>query len=210
MDICPKKSETVYRPIWGILKLSGVVNQKRLELSIRDICTICSKTVHHKKNILTFPIRSKNFWNCLSEEKILKLSVRCKQNSESVWLEIARWATFYSPLVRQGNFSQQSTKYLSYVNHIFGQIGVSSSINRCFLKSPYFDIWGAGVRGRHIRANSPDLVLASMLTFIFQTYSVRRVEMGESRSVYVTLAFAGVALMVGGIVDLLFHHLAQP
>ena len=62
----------------------------------------------------------------------------------------------------------------------------------------------------HIRANSPDLVLASMLTFIFQTYSVRRVEMGESRSVYVTLAFAGVALMVGGIVDLLFHHLAQP
>ena len=33
--------------------------------------------------------------------------------------------------------------------------------------------------------------------FIFtQTYSVRRVEMGESRSVYVTLAFAGVALMV--------------
>ena len=66
------------------------------------------------------------------------------------------------------------------------------------------------MRGRHIRANSPDLVLASMLTFIFQTYSVRRVEMGESRSVYVTLAFAGVALMVGGIVDLLFHHLAQP
>ena len=62
----------------------------------------------------------------------------------------------------------------------------------------------------HIRANSPDLVLASMLTFIFQTYSVRRVEMGESRSVYVTLAFAGVALMVGGIVDLLFHHLAHP
>ena len=34
--------------------------------------------------------------------------------------------------------------------------------------------------------------------------------MGESRSVYVTLAFAGVALMVGGIVDLLFHQLAQP
>ena len=36
-----------------------------------------------------------------------------------------------------------------------------------------------------------------MFQFIFtQTYSVRRVEMGESRSVYVTLAFAGVALMV--------------
>ena len=32
--------------------------------------------------------------------------------------------------------------------------------------------------------------------FPLQTYSVRRVEMGESRSVYVTLAFAGVALMV--------------
>ena len=29
-----------------------------------------------------------------------------------------------------------------------------------------------------------------------QTYSVRRVEMPENRSVYVTLAFAGVALMV--------------
>merc|ERR550517_1240115 len=32
------------------------------------------------------------------------------------------------------------------------------------------------------------------------TYSVRRVEMGESRSVYVTLAFAGVALMVAMLI----------
>jgi len=32
------------------------------------------------------------------------------------------------------------------------------------------------------------------------TYSVRRVEMGESRSVYVTLAFAGVALMVAMVI----------
>jgi len=32
------------------------------------------------------------------------------------------------------------------------------------------------------------------------TYSVRRVEMGESRSVYVTLAFAGIALMVALLV----------
>ena len=62
-------------------------------------------------------------------------------------------------------------------------------------------------RGCHMRANSPDLILA--LTFISQTYSVRRVEMGESRSVYVTLAFAGVALMVGGIVVDTFDHLAQ-
>ena len=62
-----------------------------------------------------------------------------------------------------------------------------------------------------MRANSPHLVLFQYgkLTFIFQTYSVRRVEMGESRSVYVTLAFAGVALMVSSIVDLLVHHLPQ-
>jgi amyloid beta A4 protein len=32
------------------------------------------------------------------------------------------------------------------------------------------------------------------------TYSVRRVEMGENRSVYVTLAFAGVALMVAMVI----------
>merc|ERR1712203_1352590 len=32
------------------------------------------------------------------------------------------------------------------------------------------------------------------------TYSVRRVEMGESRSAYVTLAFAGVALMVAMLI----------
>ena len=30
----------------------------------------------------------------------------------------------------------------------------------------------------------------------FQTYSVRRVEMNENKNVYVTVAFAGVALMV--------------
>lgn len=30
----------------------------------------------------------------------------------------------------------------------------------------------------------------------FQTYSVRRVEMNESKNMYVTVAFAGVALMV--------------
>ena len=48
------------------------------------------------------------------------------------------------------------------------------------------------------------LTCTSALTFIFQTYSVRRVEMGESRSVYVTLAFAGVALMVSWVVHLLF------
>ena len=30
----------------------------------------------------------------------------------------------------------------------------------------------------------------------FQTYSVRRVEMNENKNMYVTVAFAGVALMV--------------
>jgi len=32
------------------------------------------------------------------------------------------------------------------------------------------------------------------------TYSVRRVEMGEKRNVYVTVAFAGVALMVAMVI----------
>ena len=32
--------------------------------------------------------------------------------------------------------------------------------------------------------------------YVLQTYSVRRVEVGEKRSVYVTVAFAGGALMV--------------
>ena len=41
MNICPKKSETVYWPIWGILKLSGVLNQKILKLSIRGIPYVC-------------------------------------------------------------------------------------------------------------------------------------------------------------------------
>ena len=36
--------------------------------------------------------------------------------------------------------------------------------------------------------------------FVFQGYSVRRVEMKESSSVYMTLAFAGVALMAAMIV----------
>ena len=35
---------------------------------------------------------------------------------------------------------------------------------------------------------------------VFQTYSVRRVEVGEKRSVYVTVAFAGVALMVAMLI----------
>ena len=54
------------------------------------------------------------------------------------------------------------------------------------------------MRGWHMRANSSFFgQCIAMECFIFtQTYSVRRVEMGESRSVYVTLAFAGVALMV--------------
>ena len=34
----------------------------------------------------------------------------------------------------------------------------------------------------------------------FQTYSVRRVEVGEKRNVYVTVAFAGVALMVAMLI----------
>ena len=36
--------------------------------------------------------------------------------------------------------------------------------------------------------------------FSFQTYSVRRVEVGEKRNVYVTVAFAGVALMVAMLI----------
>ena len=35
---------------------------------------------------------------------------------------------------------------------------------------------------------------------VLQTYSVRRVEVGEKRSVYVTVAFAGVALMVAMLI----------
>ena len=36
--------------------------------------------------------------------------------------------------------------------------------------------------------------------YVLQTYSVRRVEVGEKRSVYVTVAFAGVALMVAMLI----------
>ena len=42
MNICPKKSETVYRPIWAILKLSRVLNRKILKLK--------SKAFHDPKN----------------------------------------------------------------------------------------------------------------------------------------------------------------
>ena len=31
VNICPKKSESVYPEIWGILKLSGLINQKIFE-----------------------------------------------------------------------------------------------------------------------------------------------------------------------------------
>ena len=38
------------------------------------------------------------------------------------------------------------------------------------------------------------------IKILLQTYSVRRVEMGEKRNVYVTVAFAGVALMVAMVI----------
>ena len=34
VNICPKKSETVYQRFWGILKLDLMVNQASLKLSI--------------------------------------------------------------------------------------------------------------------------------------------------------------------------------
>ena len=64
VNICPTKSETVYQPIWGILKLSGVLNQKILKLSIWGIpydpkLLITSKTVCQKCQFLKLSIRSK-------------------------------------------------------------------------------------------------------------------------------------------------------
>ena len=37
VNICPKKSETVYPEIWGILKLSGLINQKIFETVYRNL-----------------------------------------------------------------------------------------------------------------------------------------------------------------------------
>ena len=37
VNICPKKSETVYPEIWGILKLSVLINQKIFETVYRKI-----------------------------------------------------------------------------------------------------------------------------------------------------------------------------
>ena len=40
MNICPKKSETVYPGIWGILKLSVLVNQKIFKKIIDSHCAL--------------------------------------------------------------------------------------------------------------------------------------------------------------------------
>ena len=40
VNICPKKSETVYPEIWGILKLSGLINQKIFETVYRNFQTV--------------------------------------------------------------------------------------------------------------------------------------------------------------------------
>ena len=43
-------------------------------------------------------------------------------------------------------------------------------------------------------------IIEMLMVILFQTYSVRRVEVGEKRNVYVTVAFAGVALMVAMLI----------
>ena len=45
-----------------------------------------------------------------------------------------------------------------------------------------------------------DTISRWFMIILFQTYSVRRVEVGEKRNVYVTVAFAGVALMVAMLI----------
>ena len=40
VNICPKKSETVYPEIWGILKLSGLINQKIFETVYQNFQTV--------------------------------------------------------------------------------------------------------------------------------------------------------------------------
>merc|ERR1712180_223340 len=52
----------------------------------------------------------------------------------------------------------------------------------------------------HHELLEPKVAHAHEISHSQATYSVRRVEMGESRSVYVTLAFAGIALMVALLV----------
>ena len=50
MNTCPKKSETVYQPIWAILKLFGKLNNKILKLSIRGIPRVPKLYITSKKS----------------------------------------------------------------------------------------------------------------------------------------------------------------
>ena len=47
VNICPKKSETVYWPIWAILKLSVPAQPENIKI-VYQRHSICSKTEYHK------------------------------------------------------------------------------------------------------------------------------------------------------------------
>ena len=81
-----KKSDAVYLPIWGILKLSAMLNQTILKLSIRGI-SYDPKLYITRKKILKLSVRSQNY----------KLS-NIYPGSETVRHENDRQIAFYSPL----------------------------------------------------------------------------------------------------------------
>ena len=68
VNICPKKSETVFPPIWGILKLAVLLNQKILKLSFKifkqSMSMFGPKLSTTQVNISVYSLSG--FWNCLA------------------------------------------------------------------------------------------------------------------------------------------------
>ena len=101
-----KKSETVYRPIWGILKLSVVLNQNILKLSFRCIPYVPKPS-----------ITSRKFWNCPSELNISetqKLSIRNKNWKLSGVKTPDKWL-----LIHPRSCQKEFTSFLSIFLRIF-------------------------------------------------------------------------------------------
>ena len=106
VNICPTKSETVYRPIWGILKLSVVLNQNILKLSFRCIPYVPKPS-----------ITSRKFWNCPSELNISetqKLSIRNKNRKLSGVKTPDKWL-----LIHPRSCQKEFTSFLSIFLRIF-------------------------------------------------------------------------------------------
>ena len=77
VNICPQKSETVYPPIWGILKLSVLLNHYILKLSIKILKQSQNRQPKHKSTFF----KSKNIIN-------LHYVFNIKETQVCVWVDL--------------------------------------------------------------------------------------------------------------------------